>query len=49
MYDDRVDIRNLDMNAFVSEDITSDDKAVTLYSSVVWSVGLGAQGQGGHC
>ena len=28
------------MNAFVSEDITSDDKVVTLYSSVVWSVGL---------
>ena len=37
------------MNAFVSENITSDDKVVTLYSSVVWSVGLGAQGQGGHC
>ena len=26
VYGDRVDIRNLDMNAFVSEDITSDDK-----------------------
>ena len=40
VYGDRVDIRNLDMNVFVSEDITSDDKVVTLYSSVVWSVGL---------
>ena len=37
------------MNAFVSENITSDDKVVTLYSLVVWSVGLRAQGQGGHC
>ena len=40
VYGDRVDIRNLDMNAFVSEDITSDDKVVTLYSAVVWSAGL---------
>ena len=40
VHGDRVDIRNLDMNVFVSEDITSDDKVVTLYSSVVWSVGL---------
>ena len=28
------------MNVFVGEDITSDDKVVTLYSAVVWSVGL---------
>lgn len=40
VYGDKVDIKNPDMNVFVSEDIMSDDKTVTLYSAVVWSVGL---------
>ena len=40
VYGDKVDIKNPDMNYFSSEDITSDDKVVTLYSAVVWSVGL---------
>lgn len=40
VYGDKVDIKNPDMNVFVGEDITSDDKVVTLYSAVVWSVGL---------
>ena len=40
VYGDKVEIKNPDMNVFVGEDITSDDKVVTLYSAVVWSVGL---------
>ena len=39
-YGEKVDIRNLDTNVFVSEDITTEGKTVTLYSAIVWSVGL---------
>jgi len=38
--DGKVDIKDLDMNVFTSEDIISDDKMVTLYSAVVWAAGL---------
>ena len=42
VYGDKVNIKNPDMKVFVSEDITSEDKMVTLYSAVVWSVGAAA-------
>lgn len=40
LYGDKVDIKNPDLNVFKSEEMKTGSKVTTLYSAIVWSVGL---------